>query len=133
MSTPLPIFRVTFPARHTDAHCEAYLNELGDFADWRRLSQCVYMVMPLAGTPLTRCELTCNDSGTFDDSLSKRSRPNFTLKLVRPGFGPAAELPASSQAPRRHAGCSSPRGFANVIGGNRRAASASARGTGRTA
>jgi hypothetical protein len=25
-------------------------------------------------------------------------RPNFTLKLVRPGFGPAAELPASSPA-----------------------------------
>jgi hypothetical protein len=24
--------------------------------------------------------------------------PNFTLKLVRPGFGPAAELPASSPA-----------------------------------
>ena len=23
-------------------------------------------------------------------------RPNFTLKLVRPGFGPAAELPTSS-------------------------------------
>jgi hypothetical protein len=24
--------------------------------------------------------------------------PNFTLKLVRPGFGPAAELPISSPA-----------------------------------
>jgi hypothetical protein len=24
--------------------------------------------------------------------------PNFTLKLVRPGFGPAAELPLSSPA-----------------------------------
>jgi hypothetical protein len=24
--------------------------------------------------------------------------PNFTLKLVRPGFGPAAELPTSSPA-----------------------------------
>jgi hypothetical protein len=31
-------------------------------------------------------------------------RPNFTLKLVRPGFGPAAELPAfvaSATASRR--------------------------------
>jgi hypothetical protein len=37
------------------------------------------------------------------------SRPNFTLKLVRPGFGPAAELPASPQARRRHAGCRSRR------------------------
>jgi hypothetical protein len=26
------------------------------------------------------------------------TRPNFTLKLVRPGFGPAAELPTSSPA-----------------------------------
>jgi hypothetical protein len=60
-------------------------------------------------------------------------RPNFTLKLVRPGFGPAAELPASSPARWRHAGCSSPLGSANVIRGNRRAAQASARGTGRTA
>jgi hypothetical protein len=25
-------------------------------------------------------------------------RPNFTLKLVRPGFGPAAELPTSPAA-----------------------------------
>ena len=33
--------------------------------------------------------------------------PNFTLKLVRPGFGPAAELPTSSRASRRHGGCSS--------------------------
>ena len=36
-------------------------------------------------------------------------RPNFTLKLVRPGFGPAAELPASSPARWRHAGCRSRR------------------------
>ena len=37
------------------------------------------------------------------DSLSG-SRANFTLKLVRPGFGPAAELPtsvASAAASRR--------------------------------
>jgi len=29
---------------------------------------------------------------------------NFTLKLVRPGVGPAAELPASSLARWRHDG-----------------------------
>jgi hypothetical protein len=33
--------------------------------------------------------------------------PNFTLKLVRPGFGPAAELPTLSLARGRHGGCSS--------------------------
>jgi len=55
-------------------------------------------------------------------------RPNFTLKLVRPGFGPAAELPAPSRARRRHGGCSSRLGSPNVIRGNRRAALASARG-----
>jgi len=59
--------------------------------------------------------------------------PNFGVKLMRPGFGPAAELPISSPAWRRHGGCSSPLGSSNVIGGNRRAASASARETGRTA
>jgi hypothetical protein len=35
---------------------------------------------------------------------------NFGVKLARPGFGPAAELPAASPAPRRHGGCSSPLG-----------------------
>jgi hypothetical protein len=30
-------------------------------------------------------------------SCSARHLTNFTLKLVRPGFGPAAELPASSR------------------------------------
>jgi len=60
-------------------------------------------------------------------------RPNFTLKLVRPGFGPAAELPTSSQARRRHGGRSSRLGSTNVMRGNRRAAPASARSTGRTA
>jgi hypothetical protein len=55
------------------------------------------------------------------------------VKLVRPGFGPAAELPTVSPARRRHGGCRSPLGSSNVIGGNRRAAPASARGTGRTA
>jgi hypothetical protein len=34
-------------------------------------------------------------------------RANFTLKLLRPGFGPPAEPAAVSQAPRRHGGCSS--------------------------
>ena len=63
----------------------------------------------------------------------KSAAPNFGVKLVRPGFGPAAELPALPQAPWRHGGCRSPLGSANVIGGNRRAASASARETGRTA
>ena len=37
------------------------------------------------------------------------------------------------QRDRRHGGCGSPLDSSNVIGGNRRAASASARGTGRTA
>jgi hypothetical protein len=32
--------------------------------------------------------------------------PNFSLQLPRPGFGPAAELPALLRARRRHAGCS---------------------------
>jgi len=50
----------------------------------------------------------CRHLGT---SSSLKSRPNFTLKLVRPGFGPTAELPTSSPAPWRHAGCSSPLGF----------------------
>ena len=71
------------------------------------------------------------------DSSSRPSgqtpTPNFGVKLVRPGFGPAAELPALSQARRRHGSCRSRLGSANVIRGNRRAASASARGTGRTA
>jgi hypothetical protein len=60
-------------------------------------------------------------------------RPNFGVKLARPDFGPAAELPTSSPASRRHGGCSSPFCSSNVIGGNHRAASASARGTGRAA
>lgn len=55
------------------------------------------------------------------------------MKLMRPRFGPAAELPASQPAWRRHGGCSSPVGALDLLGGNRRAASASARGTGRTA
>jgi hypothetical protein len=53
---------------------------------------------------------------------------NFTLKLVRPGFGPAAELPTSSPACWRHGGRRSRLSSANVIRGNRRAASASGRG-----
>jgi hypothetical protein len=56
------------------------------------------------------------------------ARPNFTLKLVRPGFGPAAELPTLSPAWRRHDGCGSQLGSSNVMRGNRRAALASARG-----
>jgi len=59
--------------------------------------------------------------------------PNFTLKLVQPGFGPAAELPTSSQARWRHGGCSSAGVAMPLLAGNRRASSASARGTGRTA
>jgi hypothetical protein len=59
--------------------------------------------------------------------------PNFGVKLMRPGFGPAAELPTASPARWRHGGCSLPLGSLNVIGGNRRAAQALARGTGRTA
>jgi len=41
---------------------------------------------------------------------------------MRPGFGPAAELPASWPAWRRHGGCSSPLGALHIVGGNRRAA-----------
>ena len=33
-----------------------------------------------------------------DEGCPNEARPNFTLKLLRPGFGPAAELPTSSQA-----------------------------------
>jgi len=55
------------------------------------------------------------------------------VKLMRRGFGPAAELPALSPARWRHGGCSSPLGSANIIGGNRRAALPYPRGTGRTA
>ena len=58
---------------------------------------------------------------------------NFTLKLVRPGFGPAAELPTLSQGRWRHGGCRSAGVATQLFAGNRRAASASARGTGRTA
>jgi hypothetical protein len=50
----------------------------------------------------------------------RRSLANFGVKLARPGFGPAAELPALSQARWRHDGCSSPLGATHVIGGNRR-------------
>jgi hypothetical protein len=32
---------------------------------------------------------------------------NFSLQLTRPGFDPAAELPAASPARRRHTGCKS--------------------------
>ncbi len=52
---------------------------------------------------------------------------------MRPGFGPAAELPTASPAWRRHGGCSSPVVAPQLLGGNRRAAQSSARGTGRTA
>jgi hypothetical protein len=65
--------------------------------------------------------------------MFRKAPANFGVKLMRPGFGPAAELPASPPARRRHGGCSSPLGSSNVIGGNRRAAQASARGAGRTA
>ena len=34
----------------------------------------------------------------------RQARPNFTVKLVRPGFGPAAKLPWPARARRRHAG-----------------------------
>jgi hypothetical protein len=55
------------------------------------------------------------------------------VKLARPGFGPAAELPRSSQAWRRHGGCSSSVVAPQLLAGNRRAALASARRTGRAA
>ena len=61
------------------------------------------------------------------------SPPNFGVKLMRPSFGSAAELPAVSPARWRHGGCRLPLGALHVIGGNRRAARASVRGTGRTA
>jgi len=53
--------------------------------------------------------------------------PNFTMKLVRPGFGPPAEPAATTQARRRHGGCGSRCLFGRARG-NRRAATASARG-----
>jgi len=49
-------------------------------------------------------------------------RANFGVKLARPGSGPAAELPTVSPVSRRHGGCTSRLGSANVIRGNRRAA-----------
>ena len=55
------------------------------------------------------------------------------MKLMRPGFGRAAELPAAAPASRRHGSCRSRFGSTNVIRGNCRAALASARRTGRTA
>jgi hypothetical protein len=76
---------------------------------------------------------SANGARYFTHSGWRGAVPNFTLKLVRPGFGPAAEPPASPPAWRRHGGCSSRVGSANAIRGNRRAASALARGTGRTA
>jgi hypothetical protein len=60
-------------------------------------------------------------------------RANFGVKPARPGFGPPAEPAASSPAWRRHGGCSSPVVAPQLLGGNRRAASAWARGTGRAA
>jgi hypothetical protein len=33
-------------------------------------------------------------------------RPNYTLNLSRPGFGPGLKPLVRSQASRRHAGCS---------------------------
>ena len=59
--------------------------------------------------------------------------PNFGVKLMRPGFGPAAELPTSSPARRRHGGCSSPVVALQLLGGNRRAALPWPRETGRAA
>jgi hypothetical protein len=80
-----------------------------------------------------RPALTRSEIVSWQSSAAIRPQPNFGVKLSRPGFGPAAELPAALPARRRHGGCSSPLGSANVIGGNRRAAPASARGTGRAA
>ena len=71
--------------------------------------------------------------GRSRNNANRRTPPNFGVKLMRPGFGPAAQLPAFSPASRRHGGGSSPLGSSNVMGGNRRAAQASARETGRTA
>jgi hypothetical protein len=36
--------------------------------------------------------------GTQGMNLAKAPAPNFGVKLARPGFGPAAELPAFSPA-----------------------------------
>jgi len=66
-------------------------------------------------------------------TLLASARANFGVKLSRPGAGPAAELPAFSPAWRRHGGCSSPVVATQLLGGNRRAALASTRGTGRAA
>jgi hypothetical protein len=99
----------------------------------------------LPGTSLISCALmhqrslkTCRDFakhsyGRNRNNAKQRTPPNFGVKLMRPGFGPAAELPALSPAGRRHGSCSSRLGSSNVMRGNCRAAPASARGTGRTA
>ena len=59
--------------------------------------------------------------------------PNKPLKPTRPGFGPAAEPPGpnSTCAASRHLQVASR--YCQLLGGKRRAALASARGTGRTA
>ena len=57
----------------------------------------------------------------------------ITLNLVRPAFGPAAELPTFSPARRRHGTCCLRLGSPNIIRRNRRAAPASARATSHTA
>jgi hypothetical protein len=65
-------------------------------------------------------------------TCQNKRRANFTLKLVRPGFGPAAELPPS----RERAGVTAVAArdsFFQLIRGNHRAAPASSRATGRTA
>jgi len=61
------------------------------------------------------------------------SLPNFTMKLVRPGFDPPAEPAAATQARRRHGGCRSHIASSGVLRGNRRAARLRRAATGRTA
>ena len=74
-----------------------------------------------------------NRSAPREEDRTCNGPANFGVKLTRPSFGPAAELPALSPARRRHGGCSSRLGAAHVIRGNRRAAPTSAQRTGRTA
>ena len=44
---------------------------------------------------------------SVSQNLAFEAPANFGVKLMRPGFGPAAELPTSSPASRRHGSCNS--------------------------
>jgi hypothetical protein len=94
----------------TSAHDRDSLDDVSDFA--------TAVAMPEESL-VERCHdvrscFTATSTGTprhtfFSRTCSGAVRPNFTLKLVRPGFGPAAELPTLLPVRWRHAGCRSRR------------------------